>query len=303
MTDTSTEFQTDNIVSAFQIDGQPIRGRIMRAGDAIDRALSGHDYPPAVARLLGEAMSLGAVVASALKFDGRLLVQCHGTNKGAVSMLVADCSTGGDLRAYARFDQASLDRILAENPNPNAHQLLGGGTFAMTIDQGPDMDRYQGLSAIEGDDLSSCAEHYFAQSEQVPTRIKLSVGQIVTPEEGEHWRGAALMIQQVAGDAARGDTSGAWETAQALFKTAGDAEMLDPDVTSQTLLYRLFHEDGVRVSETKPVRFHCNCSRERLMNTLKSFSEVERESMFEDGVIAANCDFCGSEYSFVPGDF
>nr|WP_051048590.1 Hsp33 family molecular chaperone [Robiginitomaculum antarcticum] len=293
----------DNIVSAFQIDGQPIRGRILRAGGAIDAALAGHNYPESVARLLGEAMCLGAVVASALKFDGRLLVQCHGTNKGAVSMLIADCGTNGDLRAYARFDDDALARILAEHSHPTAHQLLGGGTFAMTIDQGPDMDRYQGLAAIEGDNLSACAEHYFAQSEQVPTRIKLSVGQVVTPEEGAKWRGAALMIQQVAGDAARGETGEAWETAQALFGTVGDAEMLDPDVDVQTLLYRLFHEDGVRVTEPTTIRAHCSCSRKRLITTLTSFGEAERKTMYEDGVISANCDFCGSQYAFTPDDF
>lgn len=305
MTDTHTTplRADDNVVSAFQIDKQPIRGRILRAGEAIDGALAGHNYPDPVARLLGEAMCLGAVIASALKFNGRLLVQCHGTNTGAVSMMIADCGTNGDMRAYARFDEAALEAILAEHPHPTAHQLLGGGTFAMTIDQGPDMERYQGLAAIEGDDLSSCAEHYFAQSEQIPTRIKLSVGQIVTPHKGATWRGAALMIQQVAGDAARGDTGQAWDTARALFGTVGDAELLDPDVDAQTLLYRLFHEEGVRVTEPKTVRAHCSCSRERLMTTLTSFGEAERATMFEDGIISANCDFCGSVYAFTAQDF
>ncbi|MEE9346916.1 MAG: Hsp33 family molecular chaperone [Robiginitomaculum sp.] len=293
----------ENAVAAFQIEGRPIRGRILRMGEAMDTALRGHDYPPVVAALLGEAILVGALMARALKFDGRLLVQAHGTNEGAVSMIVADCSTGGNVRAYARYDEASLERILAENPHPGAQTLLGGGTFAMTIDQGANMDNYQGLAAIEGETLGDCAEHYFAQSEQVPTRIKLAVGQIQTPGSAPEWRGGGVMIQQIAGDKARGDTKESWETSRALFATLSEAEILDPQLSSPDLLYRLFHEDGVRLSEYESVQAHCNCSRERLLTTLNSFPQSERDSMFEDGKIDAKCDFCASEYVFKPEDF
>ena len=293
----------DNAVAAFQIDNKPVRGRILRVGSAIDDALRGHNYPDVVAALLGEAILVGALVARALKFDGRLLVQAHGTNDGAVSMIVADCSTQGDVRAYARFDEASLARILKDNPKPDAHTLMGGGTFAMTIDQGPDMDRYQGLSAITGASLSDCAEHYFAQSEQIPTLMKLSVGQVQNNGEAMMWRGGGMMIQQIAGDEARGDTTEAWETSKALFKTLSDEEMLDPNINMPTVLYRLFHEDGVRLLEPASVQFNCSCSRERLYLTLMSFPDSERDSMFEDGLIKASCDFCSSDYAFTPGDF
>ena len=121
----------EDSVAAFQIEGKAVRGRVLRLGDALDSALRGHDYPDAVSQLLGEAVLVGSLMARALKFDGRLLVQAHGTNEGAVSMLIADCSTHGDIRAYARFDTPSLERILSEDPRPNAHTLLGGGTFAM----------------------------------------------------------------------------------------------------------------------------------------------------------------------------
>ena len=171
----------DNQTAAVQIGEGSVRGRIIRLGDALDQAIGHGDYPQAVARILGEAVLISALVARSLKFDGRLFVQAHGTNEGAISMLIAECTTGGNVRAYARFDQASLTRILKDNPNPNATTLMGGGTFAMTIDQGKDMDRYQGLSAIEGASLGDCAEHYFAQSEQIPTRVKLAVGQHQLP--------------------------------------------------------------------------------------------------------------------------
>lgn len=299
----SDALANDNAVAAFQIDEKPVRGRVLRMGAALDSALRGHGYPEPVARLLGEAVLVGALVARSLKFEGRLLVQAHGTNDGAVSMIVADCGTNGDVRCYARYDAPSLERILGESPNPDAHTLMGGGTFAMTIDQGPEMDRYQGLSAIEGSSLGDCAEHYFAQSEQIPTQIKLCVGQVQNAGEDMAWRGGGMMIQQIAGDAARGDTKEAWDTAKALFATLSDEEMLDPALDMPTILYRLFHEDGVRMLEAETVQFNCSCSRERLYDTLMSFPKSERDSMFEDGAIKAKCDFCSVDYVFLPADF
>ena len=293
----------EDAVAAFQIDGKPVRGRSVRLGAALDKALRGHNYPEAVSRLLGEAVLVSALMARTLKFDGRLLVQAHGTNDGAVSMIIADCTTGGDVRAYARYDEPSLARILAEDPNPNAYTLLGGGTFAMTIDQGPDMENYQGITAIEGESLSDCAESYFDQSEQIPTRIRMAVAQLQTPGADPVWRGGAIMVQQIAGDMSRGDTADDWNTAQALLATTKDPELVDPELGTPELLYRLFHEDGVRVLGYDPVQAKCKCSRERLHTSIMGFPKDDIESMFEDGKIKAKCDFCAAEYVFVPGDF
>ena len=287
-------------VTVFQLDGQPVRGRAVKLGPAIDAALNpgGHArYPETVARLLGEAMMTGALVAQSLKFDGRLVVQCHGTNDGAISLLIADCTTEGHIRGYARWDADKLKEIELDVRNPGADVLLGKGTFSMTIDQGPDMDQYQGIAAIEGDSLSSCAEHYFNQSEQIPTRIQLACGQSVD-ETGSHWVGAGMMIQKIADDEAREDTALPWETAQQLFATLTDAELIDPDLTMNRLLYRLFNEDGVRVVETHEVKADCRCSRERLLDTLKSFDAAALDDMAEDGIILANCEFCATEYKF-----
>jgi len=289
---------SDDHVSVFQLDGQPVRGRAVNLGQALDKALGTDRYPEPVARLLGEAMMIGAIVARALKFDGRLVVQCYGTNDGAVSLLMADCTTDGNIRGYARWNADKLKEITLDSRNPGADALLGGGTFSMTIDQGPDMDQYQGIAEIEGARLSDCAEHYFKQSEQIPTRIRLACGQVSVPGQAPSWRGGGMMIQRVAGDTARGDTEDSWATSKALFDTITDEELIDPDLSQNALLYRLFHESGVRLIETAPVTAKCPCSRARLEETFKSFDKKAIEDMVEDGLITANCEFCASEYVF-----
>lgn len=293
---------TDNHVTIFQLEDSTVRGRAVHLGAALDEAIGTDRYPDVVGKLLGEAMMVSAIVARALKFKGRLIVQCHGTNAGAVSLLVADCTSDGHIRGYARWDEDQLKMIKLDNRNPGADVLLGGGTFSMTIDQGPDMDQYQGLSAIDGPSLAACAEHYFRQSEQIPTRIKLACGQVQVPGEAPKWRGGGIMLQRVAGDMARGDTEQDWETAKALFETISDAELIDPDVSQDTLLYRLFHEGGVRVIDNAPIEAVCSCSRDRLHSTLKSFENDALVEMAEDGQIKANCEFCDTTYAFALSD-
>jgi len=289
--------KNDDVVTVFQLDEQPVRGRAVRLGQALNIAI-GSRYPVAVARLLGEAMMLCAIVARSLKFKGRLVIQCHGTNDGAISLLLADCTTDGAIRGYARWDDQSLKEIQLDNRNPGAQILLGGGTFSMTIDQGADMDQYQGLAAIEGERLSDCAEHYFAQSEQIPTQIRLACGQVQIPGGELSWRGGGIMIQKIADDELRGDTQNAWVTAQSLFGTISDEELLDPDLSPNDLLYRLFHEGGVRLVDTASIDAKCTCSRERLENTLSSFDTKALKDMAEAGEIKANCEFCNTDYIF-----
>lgn len=302
---TDTKF-IDNQVTVFQLDGQSVRGRSVQLGSELERAINAGledgRYPDRVARLLGEAMMIGALVARALKFDGRLVVQCHGTNEGAVSLLMADCTTDGHIRGYARWDKDKLKEIELDNINPGAETLLGGGTFSMTIDQGQDMDQYQGLAAIEGESLSVCAEHYFAQSEQVPTKVHLACGQVQVPGGKMEWRGGGMMIQRIAQDTARTATEEDWLTAKSLFATLSDAELIDPDLPQAELLYRLFNEGGVRLIETMPVDADCRCSRERLLNALKGFTAEALEEMAEEGIITANCEFCAADYEFDPLD-
>jgi molecular chaperone Hsp33 len=289
----------DNIVAPFQIEGEAVRGRLVRLGDAVDQILTGHAYPEPVANLLGEACALAALVGSSLKFDGRLIVQAQGD--GPVRYVVVDYDTSGALRGYCRFDEEEVAKLTTGFARPGAKSLLGGGVFIMTVDQGPDMDRYQGVTAIEGETLALCAEQYFAQSEQTPTRVRLAVGQ-ADVGEGLHWRAGGMLIQNIAEDDARGSTAEPWVRSQAFFETIGEDELLDPTISAETLLFRLFHEDGVRVFEPKVLQAFCRCSQERIETVLKSFGEEERADMVEDdGQIRVTCEYCSTTYAIDPG--
>lgn len=292
----------DDQIAAVQIGDGVVRGRILRMGTALDAVLGGERYPDVVAMLLGEAVMISALVACSLKFDGRFLVQAHGHNEGAVSLLAAECTTEGHVRAYARFDPPSLARILANIKRPDAKTLTGGGSFAMTIDPGTGKERYQGISAIEGENLAQCAEHFFKQSEQVPTRICLAVGRLQLPGQMPQWRGGGLMVQRVAADVTRGDAQEAWGLSRAMMATLSDEELLDPDLDSDRLLYRLFHEQGVRREPPVDICAQCSCSRERLLSSLRTFDAQSRDDMLENGKINAICEFCATEYVFTPDD-
>ena len=296
----STESFADDLVAAFQIEGEPVRGRLVRLGPAVDEIIRGHAYPDAVANLLGEACALAALVGSSLKFEGRLIVQAQGS--GPVRYVVADYDTSGALRGYCRFDAAEVEAAARGFARPGARSLLGNGVFIMTLDQGPDTDRYQGVTPIEGETLALCAEQYFAQSEQTPTRVRLSVGQ-ADSGEGAHWRAGGVLIQNVAEDEARGPTAEAWTRTQALFETLGEDELIDPLLASNRLLYRLFHEDGVRVFGSKPLAASCRCSQDRIVSVLRSFGAEERAEMVEaDGKIRVTCEYCSRVYAVEPGE-
>ena len=291
---------TDDLAAAFQIEGWPVRGRLVRLGEAVDAIIKAHDYPEPVAALLGEACALAALVGSSLKFEGRLIVQAQGD--GPVRYVVADYDTAGTLRGYCRFDEAEVAAASTGFARPGARTLLGQGVFIMTLDQGPDFDRHQGITPIEGESLSLCAEHYFAQSEQVPTKVHLAVGQVST-EAGMVWRAGGAMIQMVAGDAARGSTEEVWDRSRALFATLGDDELIDPTVTPEILLFRLFHEDGVRLEQPLALSAQCRCSEARIVGVLGSFSDEERTDMIEeDGKIRVTCEYCSTVYALSPED-
>lgn len=288
----------DDLVQPFQIESQPVRGRIVRLGAAVDEIIRNHSYPDAVANLLGEACALAALVGASLKFDGRLIVQAQGD--GPVAYVVVDYDTAGSMRGYCRFDEDRVADASQGFSRPGAKTLLGDGVFIMTIDQGPDMDRYQGVTPIEGETLALCAERYFAQSEQTPTRVLLATAE-VHDSGPQRWRAGGMILQNIAGDAARGSTDEAWNTVQALFNTLGEDELVDPTLSPNTLLFRLFHEEGVRMYDAAPLRAQCRCSQERIASVLGSFPEVEQEGMVEDdGVIRVTCEYCSTVYEVDP---
>jgi molecular chaperone Hsp33 len=293
-----TSSPKDDLVAAFQIEGWPVRGRVVRLSAAIDEILTRHAYPEPVANLLGEACALAALVGSSLKIEGRLIVQAQGD--GPVSYVVCDYDSEGSLRGYCRYDEARVAEVSQGFARPGARTLLGEGVFVMTIDQGPDMDRYQGVTPIEGETLALAAERYFDQSEQTPTRVRLAVGQLGT-DQGFVWRAGGMLLQNIAEDDARGSTQDAWERAQALFETLGEDELIDPTVPPERLLYRLFHEDGVRLYQAKPLKAFCRCSEDRIRGMLKSFTAQERADMVEpDGAIKVTCEYCSRVYAIAP---
>jgi len=288
----------DDLAAAFQIEGWPVRGRLVRLGETIDAILSAHAYPEPVAALLGEACALAALVGSSLKFEGRLIVQAQGD--GPVRYVVADYDTRGHMRGYCRFDGTEVAAASQGFARPGARSLLGEGVFIMTLDRGPDFERTQGITPIEGESLSLAAEHYFQQSEQIPTRVRLAVGSVVN-DEGVSWRAGGALIQLIAGDDARGSTEEAWDRSRALFQTLADDELLDPAITPETLLFRLFHEDGVRLEDARALVAQCRCSRDRIAGVLTSFNPEERAEMVEaDGKIRVTCEYCATIYELTP---
>ncbi len=295
MTDAPLPSSDDDLIAAFQIEGQPARGRLVRLGPVVEEILSRHSYPEPVANLLGEACALAALVGASLKFEGRLIVQAQGD--GPVAYVVADYDTSGALRGYCSFDAARVVQASGGFVRPGAKTLLGEGAFIMTIDPVDMKERYQGVTPIEGETLALCAETYFARSEQTPTRVRLAVGE--TPGSG--WRAGGMLIQNIASDEARGSTEEAWDRAQALFETLGEDELVDPQLAPERLLYRLFHEDGVRMYEPRPLRAHCRCSDARVLAMLRALPEKDLAEMTEpDGAIKVTCEYCSRVYAIAP---
>ncbi|MDB5594787.1 MAG: Hsp33 protein [Hyphomicrobiales bacterium] len=309
----------DDVVLPFVVEPLETRGRVVRMGSAVDQILARHGYPAPVARLLGEAAVLTVLLGSSLKFEGGF--QLLTRTDGVVDMLVVDFDAPDRVRAFARFDAAALQAALAENRSSPA-QLLGTGHLALTIDPGNDMSRYQGVVPLEGQGLEDAAHQYFRQSEQIPTLVRLAVAESVTAE-GTHWRAGGLIVQFLPhstdrlrmadlhpGDApegaeiAAGVEDDAWSEARALAGTVEDHELVDPTLSSERLLYRLFHERGVKVFEAQSVRDACRCSRERISDMLRGFTPQERHDMVgDDGRIGVTCEFCSTHRDFDPADF
>jgi len=309
----------DDSVQAFQVDALDVRGRVARLGPMLDDVLANHEYPAPVARLLAEATTLAVLLGSTLKQVGRFTLQTQ--TDGPVDMIVVDITTPDRVRAYARFSAEKL-AALSANGGASPGALIGEGHLAMTIEPGGDQNRYQGVVALHGEPLEAAAHRYFMQSEQIPTRLKLAVGEEMhAGVEKPTWRAGAMLVQFLPHDSKRaaqsdldpGDAPAdhkrhkvaeddAWVEAQSLVETVEDHELLDPTVSSERLLWRLFNERGVRVFEAQPVSAHCTCSRERVASVLKSFPTEERADMVEDGRVVVTCEFCGRRYQFETGE-
>ena len=307
----------DDSVLPFQLDASDIRGRVARLDGVLDGILEQHDYPPVVEALVAEMAVLTALIGQTIKLRWKLSLQVQ--TKGAVRMIATDYygpSEEGEparIRAYASYD---ADRLTDAAP----FEQLGEGYFAIMIDQGKDMTPYQGITPIDGGSIAACAEAYFAQSEQIPTRFELSFG-LSTENAKPHWRAGGVMLQHmpkaspstvsegsgegglltpadVVGD---GDDAENWTRANVLLDTVEELELIGPSVSPDTLLLRLFNEEKPRVYDAQPVRFGCTCSEERVRQSLSIYSAKDLEHMTTDaGRITADCQFCGAHYDLDP---
>ncbi len=311
----------DDTILPFEVAALDSRGRVVRLGPAIDTILAAHDYPPAVAKLLGEAVVLTVLLGSALKIQGRFILQTQ--TDGPVRMLVVDFTTPDRVRACARFDSDAVAAAVAAG-QAESGTLLGRGHLAMTIDQGADMNRYQGVVALDGGGLEAAAHEYFRRSEQIPTRVRLAVGEEVIAGNGgtrHSWRAGGVLLQFLPksvermrtadldpGDAPEGTAphavqeDDAWVEGRAMIDSVEDVELVDPGMSTERLVYRLFHERGVRVFRNAPIRAQCSCSCDSVSAMLRSFSVDDRAHMVKDGKITVTCEFCSSTYVFQPED-
>ena len=307
----------------FQIDKLEVRGRVVSLGPAIDAILTRHDYPDPVKALLGEACVLAALLATSLKDVSRFILQTQ--TDGPVSMLVADICLPGQMRATASCEVAAV-AALTQAGTADAAALLGKGTLAMTIEQGHGGQRYQGFVPLNHESLEAAAHTYFRQSEQIPTRIRLAVSEMFDRDEDgkarHQWRAGGIIGQFMpqsgnriphhdlpAGDAPDDmpedltDTAleaddDAWVEAAALIDTVEDHELTDPAISPERLLFRLFHERGVRVFEPVRLEDHCTCSRDRIEKVLDRMDVGEIADAAIDGEIEVRCEFCGLRYHF-----
>lgn len=285
-------------VQPFHLHHRPVRGRLVRLGPLAEALLGRHaSQHEAVLRLTGQAMALTAALATALKFRGSFSLQAKGD--GPVGMLLADCTEAGALRGYARAEPEKLGALLAADAAPDAAALLGSGYLAFTCDQGPEMDRYQGIVAIEGATLAEMTDGYFRTSEQLQSQVHLACAR--TPAG---WRASALVIEKVAGaggidPAADAEAQEeAWRTAVALAGTITEAELLDDTLPAERLLHRLFHAEGLAMDRPRALSYGCRCSRARLAQVLEGFGQDDLDHMVEAGAITMTCEFCNLDFRF-----
>lgn len=304
-----------DLVIPFAVKPLGVRGRLVRLGAVLDDILGRHSYPDSVSALVAESVALTAMLGTALKFEGKFIVQTK--TSGPVSMLVADFKSPNGVRGVAKYSTDALNAL----EKPGQKQLLGDGYLAMTVDQGQAMERYQGIVPLGQATLADAAHTYFQQSEQIPTRLRLAAGPMLARGTAKPlWRAGAIMVQHLpseggssplaiqSGDAPEGaevqiEEDDNWVKARLLLDTVEDHELLDPTLTPEELLYRLYHEDGVTVYPAIEIHHHCTCSRETVTEMLANFSKEDRADMVKDGAIEVVCEFCSTAYRFKPSDF
>ena len=288
----ASELTTD-VIQPFQLDLANVRGRAVRLSGVLDEIFARHAYPRAVEQILAEAVTSAALLASLLKYDGVFTIQAKGD--GPISLLVADVTSAGDMRAYARFD---LDR-LAKDETSDTASLLGQGYLAFTVDQGENTEGYQGIVALTGGSFADSLQHYFEQSEQLLTVMKMAARHYP-----EGWRSGAILIQRLPEDDAgrvlksQREDEEDWNRATILLNTVAEVELLDRTLHLNGLLFRLFHEEDVRVFPPRAVQRGCRCSAARVEQVLRSIPRTELEDLRIDGEVVVTCEFCSDAYRY-----
>ncbi len=310
----------DDTVLPFQLDASDIRGRVARLDTTLQQVLAQHDYPPEIEALVAEATLLTALIGQTIKLRWKLSLQVRGD--GPARLIATDYYAPGDdgtparIRAYASYDEERLQS------GADPFSQIGKGYFAVLMDQGDGTHPYQGITPIAGGSLSSCAETYFAQSEQLPSRFALAFGQAQQPGAESQWRAGGIMLQHMpkasplmaggeggSGDAGLmrpedvldGDEAENWNRANLLLDTVEETELIGPHVEPTDLLVRLFHEEKPRVFDAQPVSFGCTCSADRVRQSLSIYSAKDIGHMTTDeGIVTADCQFCGAHYEFDP---
>jgi molecular chaperone Hsp33 len=280
-----------DVLRPFQLDRSGLRGRLVRLAETVDWVLRAHDYPAPVSALLGELLVLAGGLAGGLKFDGSFSLQVRGD--GPVGLMVADCTNDGRMRGYASFDAAAIEGRAAGEPA----RLLGGGLLALTVDQtASGAEASQGIVELDGRSLADSMLAYFRRSEQVPTGIRAALGR--DPLTGA-WRGGAIIVQAVPGTGPDAGSEGDedWRRTMLLLDSTRDAELLDFELAPDDLLWRLFHEETVRVFRPVALQPGCSCDEGRVEVTLRSFTPEDLAEMrLPDGSVTATCQFCGRTY-------
>jgi molecular chaperone Hsp33 len=292
----TVEAPIENLLTPFMLESGHVRGRVVRMGEVAHTILARYDYPLPVVKLLGELVVVAAMLSSNLKQDGVFTIQIRG--KGLIPLIVVDAVYGGAVRGYADVSPEAARAITAlDAPTPRA--MVGeDGYLAITLDAGADMQRYQGIVALEGNSIAEALTHYFTLSQQLDVQVHLAVSDTAP------WFAAGAMIERMPEASTSGGEENleAWRYAQAITGTIKAEELLDPLLDAPALLYRLFHEEGVRVYPAHPLSVGCRCSRERIERMLMSMPATDRADMIVDGVASVHCQFCNKAELFTPGE-